>query len=69
MCDEAGTYNRGLFVRNDLTGNNWATMPVTLIEVGFMTNPTEDRLLNKKSYRKKLAKGIVTGIDEYFGYK
>ena len=69
MCDEAGTYNRGLFVRNDLTGNNWATMPVTLIEVGFMTNPTEDRLLNKKSYRKKLAKGIVAGIDEYFGYK
>ena len=69
MCDDAGTYNRGLFVRNDLTGNNWATMPVTLIEVGFMTNPTEDRLLNKKSYQKKLAKGIVAGIDEYFGYE
>ena len=68
MCEEAGTYNRGLFVRNDLSGSNWASMPVTLIEVGFMTNPTEDRLLNKKSYQKKLAKGIVSGIDEYFGY-
>ena len=68
MCEEAGTHNRGLFVRNDLSGSNWASMPVTLIEVGFMTNPTEDRLLNKKSYQKKLAKGIVSGIDEYFGY-
>ena len=68
MCEEAGTYNRGLFVRNDLSGSNWASMPVTLIEVGFMTNPTEDRLLNKKSYQKKLAKGIVSGIDAYFGY-
>lgn len=68
MCEEADAHNRGLFVRNDLSGSNWATMPVTLIEVGFMTNPTEDRLLNKKSYQKKLAKGIVSGIDEYFGY-
>lgn len=68
MCEEAGTHNRGLFVRNDLSGSNWAAMPVTLIEVGFMTNATEDRLLNKTSYQKKLAKGIVSGIDEYFGY-
>lgn len=68
MCEEAGTHNRGLFVRNDLSGSNWAAMPVTLIEVGFMTNATEDRLLNKASYQKKLAKGIVSGIDEYFGY-
>lgn len=68
MCEKAGTHNRGLFVRNDLSGSNWATMPVTLIEVGFMTNATEDRLLNKASYQKKLAKGIVSGIDEYFGY-
>ena len=68
MCEEANAQNRGLFVRNDLSGSNWASMPVTLIEVGFMTNPTEDRLLNKKSYQKKLAKGIVAGIDAYFGY-
>ena len=69
MCSKAKAKNRGLTQRDDLTGTNWAKMPVTLIEVGFMTNPKEDALLRKKEYQKKLAVGMVDGIDRYFGYK
>lgn len=69
MCGKAKVKNRGLMKRDDLTGTNWAKMPVTLIEVGFMTNPKEDKLLHKKEYQKKLAMGMVDGIDQYFGYK
>lgn len=68
-CKATGASSRGVCYRNDLTGNNWAKMPVTLIEMGFMSNPTEDRKLVSGSYQNKLAAGIANGIDKYFGYK
>ncbi len=66
MCEISGARNRGLMVRDDLTGTNWSTIPVTLIEMGFMSNPAEDKKMQKKSYQKKLVKGMAEGIDEYF---
>ncbi|MDE5779710.1 MAG: N-acetylmuramoyl-L-alanine amidase [Lachnospiraceae bacterium] len=68
MCKRAKANNRGLSPRDDLSGSNWAKMPVTLIEVGFMTNPAEDRKMATDKYRNKLARGMVEGIDNYFGY-
>lgn len=68
MCKRAKANNRGLSPRDDLSGSNWAKMPVTLIEVGFMTNPAEDRKMATDKYRNKLARGMVEGIDDYFGY-
>lgn len=68
-CDATGIYKRGIVVRNDLTGTNWSKMPTVLIECGFMSNPTEDRKLNNASFQKKMVKGMVDGIDAYFGYK
>ncbi len=58
----------GLVARNDLSGTNWANVPTTLIEMGFMSNPTEDRLMQDKDYQAKMAKGMADGIDAYFGY-
>lgn len=66
MCKETGTKNRGLSPRDDLTGTNWANMPVTLIEMGFMTNPSEDKNMQKADYQSKIVKGISDGIDAYF---
>ena len=40
-----GFPDRGLQERSDFTGFNWSNVPVILVELGFMTNPTEDRLL------------------------
>ncbi len=67
-CDATGIYKRGIVVRNDLTGTNWSKMPTVLIECGFMSNPTEDRKLNNAAFQKKMVKGMVNGIDAYFGY-
>ncbi|HEX4746263.1 MAG TPA: N-acetylmuramoyl-L-alanine amidase, partial [Gaiellaceae bacterium] len=39
-----GFPDRGLQERADFTGFNWSDVPVILVEMGFMTNPTEDRL-------------------------
>lgn len=69
MCKESGAKCRGNCARDDLSGSNWATMPVTLIEVGFMSNPGEDMKLQNKDYQKKLVNGMAKGLDKYFGYK
>ena len=66
-CKTTGIKNRGLSGRNDLTGTNWSKVPVTLIEMGFMTNKKEDKKMQKSSFQKKMAKGIADGIDCYFG--
>ncbi|NCU17680.1 hypothetical protein GW534_07910 [Bacillus sp. P1(2020)] len=41
-------------------------MPATLIEVGFISNPSERSQLATDSYRAKIARGIADGIDAYF---
>jgi len=40
-------------------------MPGVLIEIGFVSNPNEERLLKTSAYRQKLAEGILEGIREY----
>lgn len=65
-CDETGLRSRGVSYRNDLSGINWSEVPSIYIEMGFITNSTEDRLLNDDSFQNKCAKGIANGIDAYF---
>lgn len=67
-CKETGLRNRGISYRDDLTGTNWSTVPTTLIELGFMTNATEDRFMASESGQAKMVKGMAAGIDAYFGY-
>ncbi len=57
--------SRGTVVSNELTGFNWSKIPVVLLEMGFMTNPEEDKLLNTESYQDKIVTGIVEGIEKY----
>lgn len=62
LASTAGMNNRGVVERHDLTGFNWSKVPVVLVEMGFMSNPEEDRLLNDDNYENKLAQGLCNGI-------
>lgn len=64
LVADAGMKNRGVVKRDDLTGFNWSKVPVVLVEMGFMSNPQEDKLLNDDSYQNKLAQGLCDGILE-----
>lgn len=64
LVSTAGMNNRGVVERNDLTGFNWSKVPVVLVEMGFMSNPEEDKLLNDDNYQNKLAEGLCNGIIE-----
>jgi N-acetylmuramoyl-L-alanine amidase len=62
-----GFPDRGLQERSDFTGFNWANVPVILVEMGFMTNPTEDRLLATASYQRRAATGLCRGTLRFLG--
>jgi N-acetylmuramoyl-L-alanine amidase len=42
-----------------------AAMPAILIEIGFVTNPKEERKLRDNRYRDEIARAIVAGLSEY----
>jgi N-acetylmuramoyl-L-alanine amidase len=52
----------GLVERSDLTGFNWADVPVVLAETGFMSNPREGRLLRSSTYQWRVARGLTAGV-------
>ena len=62
-----GFPDRGLQERPDFTGFNWSNVPVILVEMGFMTNPTEDRLLATAAYRQRAAVGLCQGTLRFLG--
>src|SRR5262245_52606368 len=42
-----------------------AAMPAILIEIGFMTNPKEEKRLGTPAYREAVARAIHAGLSEY----
>jgi N-acetylmuramoyl-L-alanine amidase len=45
-----------------------ANMPSVLAEISFISNPDEEKLLSKESYKTDIAKSIVDGINAYFKF-
>lgn len=41
-------------------------IPSVLVETGFISNPTEERLLFQREHRNKLARALTTAIVQYF---
>jgi N-acetylmuramoyl-L-alanine amidase len=62
-----GSRDRGVAARRDLTGFNWADVPAVLAELGFMTNPAEDRLLARRAYRRQAAVGLCRAVLRFLG--
>lgn len=67
FCKATGAKNRGVMYTDTMSGINWSKVPVTIVEMGFLSNKTEDKKMNKsKTYQKKMTKGMADGIDVYF---
>ena len=61
-----GLFNRGVKSANFYVLKH-SSMPATLLELGFVTNPEEEQFLANEDYQASLARAILTGINRYFG--
>ncbi|MCR5323570.1 MAG: N-acetylmuramoyl-L-alanine amidase [Lachnospiraceae bacterium] len=58
--------NWGVIDNNNLSALNWTTIPASHVEVGYLTNAEEEKLLKTEEYQNKIVKGIADGIDAYY---
>lgn len=66
-CQATGMKNQGASTSDTMTGINWSSVPVTILEMGYMTNESDDRNMQDVSFQSKMVMGIANGIDAYFG--
>jgi len=63
VCQATGARAGTLNASSNYVGLNWANdMPAFLLEMGFMTNPEEDRRLSDRAYQAKICQGIADFI-------
>ena len=66
VVDKLNTENRGIKSCNFYVLKH-TKMPATLIEVAFLSNPEEEKMMNSNAGVKKAAEGIFNGIADFFG--
>ncbi len=65
ICSATGAKSIGIIETDSITGINWSTVPSVVAEVGYMTNAEEDLKLSDERYRRRIARGIANGIENY----
>lgn len=61
-----GAEDRGIIQRPKLVVLRETNMPAVLVEVGFLSNPAEEKLITNEAYQYKIIEGIIKGIENYF---
>ena len=66
LCEQIKTPSRGTKPCNFYVVRH-TDMPATLLELAFISNPEEEKILSSSDGIKKAAQGIFDGIEDYFG--
>ena len=65
LVSKLGRPDRGVR-RNNFVVVKYNKMPACLVEIGYLTNPTEEKLLKSPAYQQKAAEAILAGVQDYF---
>lgn len=66
---KTGARKEYIWETDSMSGNNWSKVPTTILEMGYMTNPQEDRRMQSAAYQKKMVQGIAEGIERFLQHK
>lgn len=67
--EATGIRKERIWETDTMTGINWCTVPVTIIELGYMTNPEEDTKMQDPEFQQLMAEGLANGIEAYVNEK
>lgn len=67
-CSTTGFSNKGIQQNDSMTGINWSNIPVMILEMGFMSNETDDLQMADEAFRTRMVSGIADGLDRYYGF-
>ena len=66
FCDQTGISKLNMREMDDMTGTNWSEVPTTILEMGFLSNKSDDTLMATDYFRQEAAIGGANGLDAYF---
>lgn len=63
---QTGASNHGIYETDEMTLINWSNIPVVAINLGYLSNESDESNLILDSYKIKVVDGLADGIDSYF---
>ncbi len=66
FCGQTGISQLSVRETDEMTGTNWSRVPTTIVEMGFLSNRSDDSLMATDYFRQEAAIGIADGLDAFF---
>ena len=66
FCAQTGVVKQNVREMDNMTGTNWSRVPTTILEMGFLSNVNDDKLMASDYFHRYAAKGVANGLDAYF---